>query len=85
MDKLNEIKERYKTVGEYNAVHTDINWLIEEIERLYAEQNKEREMIVQWLRTHPPIRYGEPDPMSTREIAYRIMRGDHWPNKVDKT
>lgn len=54
-------------------VLVDMTDLIEEMERLIDDKAK----IVEWLRSHPPIRYGEPDPMSTREIARCIETGEY--------
>lgn len=73
---LDAVRERHltdlqgKTFYEGHVL-VDLAALIEHIEHECFEV----EAIVSWLRSHPPIRYGEPDPFSTREIAHRIETG----------
>lgn len=82
---VQEVRERHlrlegKTLYEGHVL-CDLAEALEEIESLKVQvqraTDEERAKVVAWLRTHPPIRYGEPDPMSTKEIAYRVERGDH--------
>jgi hypothetical protein len=79
-DHLNAIRNRHLRPEAFEGktfylghILTDMSALVDEMEALLDDKAK----IVEWLRSHPPIRYGEPDPMSTKEIARCIESGEY--------
>jgi hypothetical protein len=79
-DDVNAIRKRHLNPEDIQGktfypghVLVDLARVIDELE----DRIEDREKIVDWLRSHPPIRYGEPDPTSTKEIARCIEINEH--------